>query len=233
MTEKIPLLLLPGLLCDRRVWQPQIEALSDRADIAVPDLTHDDSLNAMARRVLGDAPAQFALAGFSMGGYCAQEIMRLAAGRVTKLALIDTSGRADNNQQYERRRDLIALSEKGEFHGVTDRLLPLLLHPDRLNDKALTRTIEEMAETVGPEAFRRQQTAIMQRKEGRPDLINYNARTVVIVGREDAITPLEHAQEMADLIPPSRLEIIEHCGHMSTLERPEQVNRILQEWLSD
>src|SRR5579863_1745021 len=113
MAENVPLLLLPGLLCDRRLWQPQIEALQGRVETIVADLTRDDSLTAMARSVLTEAPAKFALAGLSMGGYVAQEIMRQAPERVERLALIDTNARADTEEQSKARRELIALAEIG------------------------------------------------------------------------------------------------------------------------
>jgi len=231
MAMKIPLLLLPGLLCDRLLWQPQIEALADKVEPMVADLTRDDSMAGMARRVLAGAPPRFALAGLSMGGYVAQEIMRQAPERVLKLALLDTSARADTPEQSRRRHDLIALSERGQFHGVTPRLLPLLIHRDRFGDTALVDTITAMAENVGAEAFRRQQTAILNREDGRADLGRIAVPTLIVCGREDALTPLDLAEEMAAFIPGARLEIVEHCGHLTTLERPDQVDGALREWL--
>jgi pimeloyl-ACP methyl ester carboxylesterase len=231
MTDKIPLILLPGLLCDRQLWLPQIAALADVADAVVPDLTQDDSFGGMARRVLAGAPPRFALAGLSMGGYVAQEIMRQAPDRVMRLALLDTSARADLPEQAQRRRDLIELSKRGQFHGVTPTLLPNLIHPDRLADTALVKTITDMADTVGAEGFRRQETAILGRGDGRPDLPRIAVPTLVVVGREDRLTPVKVAEEMAALMPRSRLEIIEHCGHLTTLERPDAVNAAMREWL--
>ena len=226
MAENVPLLLLPGLLCDRRLWQPQIEALQGRVETIVADLTRDNSLTAMARSVLTESPAKFALAGLSMGGYVAQEIMRQAPERVTRLALLDTSARADTPEQSQRRRDLLELSRLGQFRGVTPRLLPLLIHKDRLEDNALVRTITDMAEAVGPDAFRRQQNAILNRKDGRADLARIAVPTLVLCGREDALTPANLAEEMATLVPQAKLEIIEHCGHLTTLEQPAQTNRV-------
>src|SRR5215470_16575930 len=128
MPQKIPLVLLPGLLCDAALWRAQVEGLSGLVEPLLIDLTRDDSLADMARRALSEAPPSFALAGLSMGGYVAQEIMRQVPERVTQLALLDTSARADTPEQTSRRRGLIELSEKGEFKGVTPRLLPLLIH---------------------------------------------------------------------------------------------------------
>jgi pimeloyl-ACP methyl ester carboxylesterase len=232
MADKTALLLLPGLLCDRRLWQPQIEALADRFEPLVADLTRDDSFPTMARRALAEAPPRFALAGLSMGGYVAQEIMRQAPERVERLALLDTSARADTPEQSQRRRDLIALSERGQFHGVTPRLLPLLIHRDRLADAALVETVTAMAQAVGPEAFRRQQKAILARPDGRGDLPRVAVPTLVLCGREDALTPLPLAEEMTDAILGARLIVIEACGHLTTLERPDQVNRAVRDWLT-
>jgi pimeloyl-ACP methyl ester carboxylesterase len=231
LARKTPIRLLPGLLCDQRLWAPQIEALADVAEIGVADLTRDDSLAGMARRVLAEAPEHFALAGLSMGGYVAQEIMRLAPQRVLRLALLDTSARADTPENAARRRDLIDLSRQGQFHGVTPRLLPSLIHPDRMNDTDLVETIMAMAASVGAEGFRRQATAILNRKDGRPDLARIAVPTLILCGRDDRLAPPALAEEMAVLVPQSKLVIVEACGHLSTLERPEQVNQALRDWL--
>jgi pimeloyl-ACP methyl ester carboxylesterase len=231
MADKIPLLLLPGLLCERQLWSPQVAGLSDIAEPLIADLTRDDSFGAMARRALAEAPPRFALAGLSMGGYVAQEVMRQAPERVTKLALLDTSARADNPEQSQRRRDLIALSQRGQFHGVTPRLMPNLIHPDRLADTVLTKIIVDMAASVGRDGFLRQETAILARVDGRPDLPKIKVPTLVLCGREDLLTPLKLHEELAALIPSATLRVIEHCGHMTTLERPDQVNDAMRAWL--
>lgn len=232
MTEKIPLVLLPGLLCDDTLWRAQVAALNDIAAPTIADLTRDDSMDAMARRVLAAAPARFALAGLSMGGYLAQHIARTVPSRISRLALLDTSARADTPEQTARRRGLIELAEKGEFKGVTPRLLPLFLHPDRLQDEALTGTVMAMAERVGKDAFLRQQRAIMSRIDSRPHLPRIDCPTLVLCGREDALTPLALSEEIASLMPAARLEIVERCGHLSTMERPDEVNAALRRWLA-
>jgi len=233
MARKTPFVLLPGLLCDAALWRGQIAGLADAADSWVADLTRDDSLAAMARRVLQAAPPKFALAGLSMGGYCAFEVMRQAPERVVRLALLDTGARADTPEQISRRRGLIELAEKGEFKGVTPRLLPLFVHRDRLNDKALTSAVTSMAERVGKDAFLRQQKAIIGRVDSRPSLANIRCPTLVLCGREDVLTPPALAQEIADGIPGARLDLIDHCGHLSTMERPEAVTAELRQWLTD
>ena len=229
---KVPLVLVPGLLCDVRLWQPQLQGLGDIAEMTVADVTQDDSIAAMAGRVLATAPDRFALAGLSMGGYVVQEMIRRAPERVLRLALLDTNARADNDDQKKRRAELIALAQRGTFKGVTPRLLPLLVHPDRLNDKPLVETIMAMAESVGRDAFFRQQRAIMDRVDGREALRDIRCPTLVLCGREDAITPPKVHEEMAERIADAMLVVINHCGHLSTLEQPERTTAALRAWLT-
>lgn len=233
MARKTPLVLLPGLLCDAALWHGQVAGLASVADSWVADLTHDDSLVAMARRVLQAAPPEFALAGLSMGGYCAFEVIRQAPERVRRLALLDTGARADTPEQTSRRRGLIELAEKGKFKGVTPRLLPLFVHRDRLNDKTLTDAVTAMAERVGRDAFLRQQKAIIGRVDSRASLANIRCPTLVLCGREDVLTPPALAEEIAAGIPGARLDLIDRCGHLSTMERPEAVTAELRQWLTD
>jgi pimeloyl-ACP methyl ester carboxylesterase len=229
--DKTPLLLLPGLLCDAALWQPQMTALADIAAPVIGDLTRHDTIEAMAAAMLAQMNGRFALAGLSMGGYVAQEILRQAPARVLRLALLDTSARADSEEQRSRRRGLIELAGKGQFKGVTPRLLPLLLHPERLEEAPLVAIVTGMAERVGKEAFLRQQQAILGRRDGRADLPRIACPTLVLCGREDALTPPALHEEMAAAIPDARLSIIADCGHLSTLERPVMVNLALRHWL--
>jgi pimeloyl-ACP methyl ester carboxylesterase len=194
-------------------------------------LTKYDRIDALARAVLAAAPAQFALAALSMGGYVALEIMRQAPERVLKLCLIDTSARPDTTEQQQKRRLLIALAKEGQFKGVTPRLLPMLIHPDRMDDKDLTGTIMAMAERVGRDAFFDQQTAILNRIDSRPFLKNIRCPTMVIGGAQDALTPVDITREIADGIPDARYHVIENCGHLSPLERPQEVTALMEKWL--
>jgi len=231
VTDRTPLVLLPGLLCDQALWQHQIEGLADLADPSVADLTQDASLSAMAARVLAAAPPRIALAGLSMGGYVAQEIMRRAPERVERLALLDTNARADRPDQTARRRDLIALARRGRFKGVTKRLLPYLIHPDRLDDTPLTGVVMGMAERIGRDAFLLQEEAIMGRLDGLEDLRRIVCPTLILCGAQDVLTPPKVHREMADRIPHARLVVIDNCGHLSTLERPDEVTAALRDWL--
>jgi pimeloyl-ACP methyl ester carboxylesterase len=167
-----------------------------------------------------------------MGGYLAQEVMRQAPERVTRLALLDTSARADTLERTALRRGLIELARKGEFKGITPRLLPQWIHPDRLHDQALTREIMAMTQRVGRDAYLRQMQAIMGRPDGRADLPRIAVPTLVLCGREDQSTPLALHEEIAALIPGATLVVVERCGHLSTMERPDEVNAALRRWLA-
>jgi pimeloyl-ACP methyl ester carboxylesterase len=228
-----PLLLLPGLLCDAALWDHQLHFLGDIAAPAVADLTQDTTVEAMAARLLADAPPRFALAGLSMGGYAAFAILRAAPERVTRLALLDTSAWPDTKEQMTRRKLLMQLAERGQFKGVTPKLLPLLVHPDRVDEQPLAGEVMAMAERVGLDAFLRQQRAIMARPDARPQLGAIHVPTLVICGRQDALTPLDRSQEIASGIPGARLAVIEECGHLSTMERPHAVTALMRLWLED
>ena len=232
--HKMLLVLLPGLLCDAALFAPQVAALSDVCDAWIPDLTRDDSMQALAKRVLAEAPAErFSLAGLSMGGYVAQEILRQAPRRVERLALLDTRARPDSADELERRRTLMRIAEGATgFAPVTKRMLPLLVHPARLQDEELVRTIREMADRTGIAGYLRQQGAIMSRADFRPHLKQIACPTLVLCGRQDAITLVGFHEEIAAGIPGARLVIVEDCGHLSTLEQPERVNAALRDWLT-
>ncbi|WP_137124894.1 alpha/beta fold hydrolase [Roseomonas sp. HF4] len=230
MTETPTLLLLPGLLCDARLWRDQAAALAPLARPVVADLTQDDRIEAMAARALAAVEGPVALAGLSMGGYVALEVMRQAPGRVTRLALLDTSARPDTPEQTRRRRGLLSLARTGQFRGVTPRLLPQLIHPSRL-ETPLAAEVMAMAERIGKDAFLRQQDAIMHRVDSRPLLARIAVPTLVGVGSEDALTPPVLAEEMVALIPGARLVRFAAAGHLPTMETPEAVTAALAAWL--
>ena len=233
MAERQTLMLLPGLLCGPPLWQAQLDALADVADCRVADLTGADSMRGMAEAVLADAPDRFALAGLSMGGYVAQEIMRLAPGRVERLALLDTSARADAPERREGRRAQIRAAREGLFDEVVEtQFLPAMQNPANPFTPAIRTTVRAMCDAVGPEAFVRQQTAIMDRPDGRGDLARIACPVLVLCGRQDQPTPVEHHEEMAAAIPGARLVVVEDCGHLAPLERPEAVTAAMREWLT-
>jgi pimeloyl-ACP methyl ester carboxylesterase len=229
------LLLLPGLACDERMWRPQLDHLAGQVGQAVvADLAGADSMAALAASALAQAPAgRFALAGLSMGGYVALEIMRQAPERVLGLALLDTSARPDTVEATANRRKAIEQSEL-DYEGVIDALIPRLILPAKLpRAPELIALIKDMARRVGRDAFVRQQTAIIGRIDSRPDLDKIACPTLVLCGRDDVITPLEVHEEMVAAIRGARHLVIEQCGHLSTLDAPAKVSAALQSWLVD
>ena len=231
MADKIPLLLIPGTLCDGALWRHQSAHLSDIAEISVADHTRADSVEDIVGQILADAPPRFALAGLSMGGYLALGIMRRAPERVSKLCLFDTSARPETPEARARREDLIRLVQRGTFKGVTQRMLPLFIHPDRLSDDLLCRAIMQMGERVGAEVYLRQQLANMGRPDSRAMLPSIRCPTLVACGRQDKLTPLELSEEIAASIPKAVLVVIEDCAHLPTMERPQAATALMRYWL--
>jgi pimeloyl-ACP methyl ester carboxylesterase len=227
----VPIVFVPGLLATPRMYADQIAQLWPFGPVTVANHTRDETVAAIARRILADAPPQFALVGLSMGGYISLEIMRQAASRVTRLGLLDTSARPDAPEQSEGRRALIALARSGRFAEIADMLYPRLVDKSRLNDAALRQVVRLMAQEVGPDGFARQQTAIIGRPDSRPGLSAIRCPTLVLVGDGDALTPPELASEMAAGIHSARLVKVPGCGHLSTLEQPAAVSKALIELL--
>jgi pimeloyl-ACP methyl ester carboxylesterase len=229
----LPLLLVPGLTCSARLWGPQIEALWRFGPVMVADHRRDDSVEAIARRILQDAPPRFALAGLSMGGYIAFAMLRQAPERIVKLALLDTSARPDMPEQTAGREIQIAMAQSGRFAELPEQSIERYLHPDHQSDPVLTGLVRRMAEDTGAEAFVRQMRAIMGRPDSRPLLGAIRCPTLMLVGDGDVATPPEVAREIAAGIAGSTLVVVPQCGHLSTLERPQEVNAALSDWLEN
>ncbi|MFL6587853.1 MAG: alpha/beta fold hydrolase [Luteimonas sp.] len=232
MSDRTSLLLLPGLLCTDRLWQAQIKALDDVADAQVADLTRDDSVGAMAQRVLGDAPPRFALAALSMGGYVAFEILRRAPERVTRLALVATSARPDSPERAAQRRRGIDAIGRGRFVGVTRQLLPSLVHPSHV-DGPTGEIVQSMASEVGANGYLRQQAAILGRPDSESVLASIEVPTLIVVGEEDRLTPPVEAEAMHAGIAGSTLHRLEMCGHLPPLERSDEMSNLMRAWLAD
>jgi len=234
---KTPLLLVPGLLCSPRLFAPQVAALSEVADIVVPDwrkapLSIFDSWEATARWVLGQMPSpKFALAGLSLGGMIAVEIMQIAAERVTRLALLDTGMRSQNEGERAIRRARIRLANEGHFELVLGLQMSRFIPAYRLPDKALVSEVMTMCGEIGVEIYKRQEELAAIRVDRRPDLPKIKCPTIVVCGRDDAATPLFLSEEMAAAIKGSELIVIEACGHLISMEKPEETNAILRRWL--
>jgi pimeloyl-ACP methyl ester carboxylesterase len=232
MLQSLPLVLVPGLLCSARLYASQITALWPQGQVTVADHRRDDSMEAIAARILKNAPPHFALAGLSMGGYIAFAMMRLAPERIAKLALLDTSARPDLPEQKAGREKFIAMAQAGKLNDVVETLTPKFLHRDHAKDEGLKKIVRDMAHDTGADAFVRQQKAIMNRHDSRPLLSEIGCPTLVLVGEGDELTPPELAREIAADILGSRLVVVPSCGHLSTIEKPEAVNAAMTEWLN-
>ena len=228
----VSLVFVHGLLDDAAMWDWHAAHLSDIATVTAPDILEPETIGEAAAHVLDQAPDTFALAGFSMGGYIAFEILRRAPERVTHSALISTSSRADTPERIEFRQGQIVRAQSGDLAGVIDDLMPNAVHPDRLADVGLTREIRDMGLRVGTDAFVRQEHVIISRPDSRPGLGAIGCPTLVTCGRQDALTPPELSEEMAAGIPGARFVPIEECGHYAPLERHHAVNALLREWLT-
>lgn len=233
MTEKPSLILVPGLLCSRDLWRDQIAAFENEYNIIVADHVTDDEMTAIGRRLLENAPDRFAIAGLSMGGYIALEVVRQAPERVTHLAVMDSRDIGDTAEERQRRLDFIRLVEQGSvFKGVTGNLMPMLIHPSRLQDEELTNRIYQMAEDVGKEAFIRQEKALLARQTLTHILPDIHCPTLILAGAEDILIDTGIQREMASKIPTAVYIEIPGCGHLPTMEDPDAVIAHMSEWLS-
>lgn len=225
-------LLLPGLLEDAAAFQQVVNDLLDVASCTIADLTGEDSIAALADSALRQAPqGPICIAGHSMGGYVALEIMRKAPERVAKLALINTHARPDSTESTENRRRLMALADK-DLDAVLNTLMPKLMTDAHLKDPVRTGILGAMKLAVGKEGFKRQEEAIIGRIDSRPHLAAIRCPTLVIAARDDALMPVSLLEELAHGIPGARLAVVEDCGHMSPIEQPAEVARLLREWLT-
>lgn len=227
-----PTLLIPGLACTAEMFASQVTALWPYGPVTVASTLQGATMAEMAAHILADAPPRFALAGISMGGYIGLEILRQAPERVLKLALLDTSARADTPEQIDARRGFVARVRNGELEAVLAQIAPNLLHPDHRGDQALIDAQVRMGVAVGAEGFIRQEIAISARIDSRPHLAAITVPTLVLVGDRDPLTPPERAEEIAHGIPGARLAVIPDCGHASTMEQPDRVSDALVEWLT-
>jgi pimeloyl-ACP methyl ester carboxylesterase len=231
MDNTMPILLVPGLASSPRIYAPVLPALWRFGPVTVANHIRDDNMGAIARRILAEAPPRFALAGHSMGGYIAFEIMRQAPDRVAKLALINTQARPDTSEATARRRGQIARAQAGEFNALLDELFAGFVHPSRHGDAGLRQLVHDMGDDIGPDAFVRQQTAVISRADSRPILAWIKCPTLVLTGDEDNTIPNSLSTEMANGIPAAKLVILSACGHLPQVEQPQATADALIEWL--
>ena len=228
-----PLVLLPGMMCDARMFAPQIAALGRDREITVGDITGHDTMHGLATSVLATAPQRFALAGLSMGGIVAMEVVRLAPQRVTRLALLDANPLAEAPAMRDRRTPQIENVKAGRLRTVMrDEMKPNYL-ADGDGKQAILDLCMEMAEDLGAEVFIRQSLALRDRPDQQDTLRAVTVPTLILCGREDRACPVERHELMHRLIPHSTLTIIDGAGHLPTLEKPDQTNAALARWLED
>ena len=231
MDNSMPILLIPGLVSSPRIYAPVLPALWRHGPVTVANHLREDNMGTIARRILAEAPPRFALAGHSMGGYIAFEIMRQAPERVARLALINTQARADTMEATERRRGMMARAKAGGYREVLDEQFPSLVHPSRRDDASLRQLALDMADDVGVEAFLRQQTAVIGRPDSRPSLAWIKCPTMVLSGDQDNTIPNSLSMEIATNIPDAKLVILPNCGHLPQPEQPQATAAALVEWL--
>jgi pimeloyl-ACP methyl ester carboxylesterase len=234
MISQQPLLLIPGLMCDQRMWRHQAAALKEHcSEILAGDISSADSIAELATRILQSAPAHFSMAGFSMGGIVALQIWRQAPQRVLRLALLDSNARNEKPERLALRLEQMHRVQQGKLHEVVvEDLKPNYLGLASKNDIALREEIIQMALSLGPDVFLRQCRALNSRPDSRSTLATITCPSLVLCGREDRLCPVEVHREMALGIPGARLQIIEHSGHFSPLEAAAEVSAAMEQWIS-
>lgn len=224
-------LYLPGMMCDDRLWTPQVAALPYPAVHA--DTTRANTIEDMAEQVLAAAPTEFALVGLSMGGILAFEIWRQAANRVTHMALLDTNPHPDAPGRRSLRMEQIEIALNGGLRELAiEAMKPLYLAESHRDDDALLEIILDMAMRQGPEVFRSQSLALRDRADSVPTLATIDCPAVVMCGVEDRLCPVEYHELMGERIPDARLTVIDDCGHIASLEQPAIVTRELERLLA-
>ncbi|SPH18204.1 Pimeloyl-[acyl-carrier protein] methyl ester esterase [Defluviimonas aquaemixtae] len=228
-----PLVLLPGMMCDGRLFAPQIAALGRGRALQLAPVSNHDTMAALAEDALAHAPPRFALAGLSMGGIVAMEVMARAPERVERLALLDTNPRAELPDVQARRGPQMEKVKAGRLREVMrDEMKPNYLI-DGPAKEAVMDLCMEMALDLGPGVFHRQSIALRDRPDRQGVLRQVRVPTLVLCGREDRLCPVERHELIHELIPGSRLEIIDGAAHMPTLEQPDKTTAALARWLED
>jgi pimeloyl-ACP methyl ester carboxylesterase len=229
------LLLLPGLACDADVWNHQVKSFAGIATVRVVDYGVSDSIEKMAMVALDSAPERLAVAGHSMGGRVAFEMVRRAPERVVGLAVLDTSYRAfaggeAGEREKEKRFSLLEVAQSKGMRAMAEHWMMGIVHPDLIADKSLTSAIVEMMSRKTPEIFAAQIKALLERPDATPVLPTIRCTALVLCGREDVWSPPAGHREIAAMIPNATLAVIEHCGHMAPMERPAEVTAAMTAW---
>jgi pimeloyl-ACP methyl ester carboxylesterase len=236
MTQQEPLVLVPGLMCDDTVWRHQIETFAGTRGVHVAEHAESDSLGVMAERILAAVDGRFALAGHSMGGRVALEVMARAPERVCRLALLDTGYEAvaegeRGEQEKAGRYRLLDIARREGMLAMAREWARGMVHPARRDDTALMDEIHAMIVRAGIAKFEAQINALLARPDRTALLSRLRVPTLVLCGLEDSWSPLARHEEIARLIRGSVLIGVPDCGHMSTMERPEAITSALKDWL--
>lgn len=225
--------LLPGLACDAALWSAQSATLRDEGwRVTVSDVhQRHATVQRMAAALLAEQAGELVLCGASMGGMLALEIWRQAPQRVRAMALLGSSARPDTPELLRLRSEAIALFEQGRWREVLQANAAFAFAPKNAVDRSLVRRYMEMIERAGAAQLIAQNRAVMARPDSRPLLPGIDCPVLVACGDADLLTPPEHSSEKAAAIPKARLQMIEGCGHMLTMERPDAVTGLLLDWL--
>lgn len=225
--------LLPGLMCDEAVWQHQQAALAARAHVRIPVFRGFSSLRAMAEAVLASAPPRFSVVGHSMGGRVAFELMEIAGGRIERFAVMDTGVHGVRPGEREKRQPLLEAAASKGLQAVADDWVSPMLHPDNLGNKALVEAITAMILRNSLEDYRGQVAALLGRDDQTPYLARIRQKVWLLCGEADEWSPVAQHAAMQPHLRESTLKVIAGAGHMSTMEQPEAVSRLLLEWLDE
>ena len=226
-----PLVLIPGMMCDERLFGPQIDAFSMDCDLIFASITEEASVTKLAQRVLSQSPERFAVAGLSMGGIVAMEMLRIAPERIVRIALLDTNPMAETEQVKATRVPQMMAVRDGKLATVMrDEMKPKYLAPGPRRKNVLDLCME-MALDLGPHAVLRQSRALMDRPDQSETLRGSTIPSLILCGRYDKLCPITRHEYMASLMPHADFEVIEDAGHLPTLENPDATNRALARWL--
>lgn len=228
----LPLVFLPGMMCDARLFEPQVAAFSGQTAVQIAPISAHDTVQDLAASVLSNAPKTFALAGLSMGGIVAMEVLRQAPDRVGKIALLGTNPLAEKREVKARRLPQIEKARAGQLAKVLrEEMLPHYVAENQNKDQIL-KLCMDMGMDHGEVVFERQSRALAARPDQSETLRNAGLPALILCGRHDALCPVHRHELMHELMPNSTLRIIETAGHLTTLEAPEETNAALAEWLN-
>jgi len=228
---KEQLLMIPGTLCDAGLFKHQITGLKNIANCKVVSNSSSDDMRVVAANIIKEADDTFSILGLSYGGILAFEIWRQAPDRINKLILLNTNYKKPSKTTETNQKRFVEMAEKGQLKQVTtDILIDAMLHPEHAKNEQLRQAVLQMALNIGEEGFYKQVKAQLARPDSSKNLKNITCPTLIITGREDNICPLDLHKEMEQMIPKATLKIIEHCGHLSTMEQPDKVNNAIKAW---